>query len=55
MSKDYKKMYHMLYEEVAKLLVNNRRMDIPYNKYQLLSRWDDIRNKVENLNQKGDE
>lgn len=46
--KDYEKMYHSLYKEVAKLLVKNRTEK--FTPYRLLSEWDKLRSKVENQN-----
>jgi hypothetical protein len=41
---DYKKEYYRLQEEVAKMLVENRRnYKNPMTPFELLSRWDKIR------------
>jgi len=38
---DYKKLYHELYENVAKMLVENRKYN--YHPQVLLSKWDNFR------------
>ena len=40
---DYKQKYYKLYENVAKLLVENRGREKPYNPIELLGKWDKIR------------
>lgn len=41
---DYKKEYYRLQEEVAKMLVDNRRnYNTPMTPFELLSKWDKIR------------
>ena len=44
---DYKKEYLKLQEEVAKMLVDNRNAITPLKPYELLSKWDKIR-EIEN-------
>ncbi len=49
---DYKKEYYRLYQEVAKMLVENRRnYETPMTPFELLSRWDKIR-EVKNTKEK---
>lgn len=46
---NYKKEYHRLVEEVAKMLVENRRnYKNPMSPFQLLSKWDEIREPKDN-------
>lgn len=41
---DYKKEYHRLLEEVSRMLVENRRnYKKPMTSFELLSKWDKIR------------
>ena len=41
---DYKKEYNRIYQEVAKMLVDNRRnYKTPMTPFELLSNWDKIR------------
>jgi hypothetical protein len=40
---DYKKEYLKLQSEVAKMLVDNRNAITPLKPYELLSKWDKIR------------
>lgn len=50
---DYKKEYYRLYQEVAEMLVENRRnYKTPMTPFELLSRWDKIREVKNKLNTK---
>lgn len=50
---DYKKEYYRLYQEVAKMLVENRRnYETPMTPFELLSRWDKIREVKNTFNTK---
>ncbi len=41
---DYEKEYNRIYQEVAKMLVDNRRnCETPMTPFELLSKWDKIR------------
>ena len=49
---NYKKEYYRLQEEVAKMLVENRgNYKTPMTPFELLSRWDKIREVEKPLNQ----
>lgn len=50
---DYKKEYYRLCQEVAKMLVENRiNYETPMTPFELLSRWDEIREVKNTFNTK---